>query len=249
MSTSGPTAGTMARTFQEIRNTPRLSRDDECALARRIRQGHDEAINDLVTPNLAFVAKTARRYCGMGVPFEDLMHEGSLGLIEAARRFDGNRDTRFIGYAVWWIRKYLAEAVARQGPNIRVPLARGPRPDGDARRRPRRFREISLESTTTVDGGLALSEVLTDPHAVLIDDRLIHDEAGWCVDDAVARLPRVERFVLRHRFGLAGTGEQTLNEVGRAMGVTRERVRQIEIRAKTRLRRILRTRYCMQRPV
>lgn len=249
MPTSGPTAGTMARTFQEIRKTPRLSRDDECALARRIRQGHDEAINDLVTPNLAFVAKTARRYCGMGVPFEDLMHEGSLGLIEAARRFDGTRETRFIGYAVWWIRKYLAEAVARQGPNIRVPLARGRTVEGETRPRPRRFREVSLETTTTVDGGLALSEVLADPQAEPVEERLIHMEAGWCVDDAVSRLPRVERFVLRRRFGLAGDTEQTLNEVGRAMGVTRERVRQIEIRAKTRLRRILRTRYRMHRPV
>src|SRR5262252_9144151 len=101
--------------LREIAKLPRLSADEERALGHRIRDEHDEeAITRLVEANLRFVVSYAKRYRGLGVSFLDLIHEGNLGLIEAARRFDPARNVKFISYAVWWVREAMMQAMADQ---------------------------------------------------------------------------------------------------------------------------------------
>ena len=111
----------MSHYSAEIGRHPRLTTEDERRISVRIHDGDDDAVQELVTPNLAYVATIARQYLHRGVPFEDLLHEGALGLIEAARRFDPERNIRFVVYAAWWIRKFLAEATYRQGRQVVPP--------------------------------------------------------------------------------------------------------------------------------
>jgi RNA polymerase primary sigma factor len=111
----------LARYSRDIAAYPPLSVDEELALATRIRDGDREAVDALVRANLRFVVTVARRYQDHGVPIEDLINEGNLGLLRGAARFDGSKGARFITYAVWWIRQALFTAVAEQGRPVRVP--------------------------------------------------------------------------------------------------------------------------------
>src|SRR5438477_8019933 len=108
-------AGTLSAYLREIAKLPRLTVDEERALGARIREDRDElAITRLVEANLRFVVSYAKRYRGLGVSFLDLIHEGNLGLIEAARRFDPERNVKFITYAVWWVRESMMHVLADQ---------------------------------------------------------------------------------------------------------------------------------------
>src|SRR6266705_3409417 len=112
---SGDDASTLAAYLREIGKLPRLTVDEERALGARIQRERDEAaISRLVESNLRFVVSYAKRYRGLGVSFLDLIHEGNLGLIEAARRFDPGRNVKFITYAVWWIREAMMHALSDQ---------------------------------------------------------------------------------------------------------------------------------------
>jgi len=123
---AGPlSAGNSLATYlQEIRAFPLLTRADEEALARRIRNGDGEALNTLVCANLRFVVSVAKKYQKLGVSLGDLIDEGNLGLIRAAERFDETKGAKFISYAVWWIRQALLQALAEQAHTVRVPLSR-----------------------------------------------------------------------------------------------------------------------------
>src|SRR5690349_18737951 len=100
--------------LRTIANLPRLTQQEEQDLARRIKRGDEAALRGLVEGNLRFVVSYAKRYRGLGVPFLDLIHEGNLGLMEAARRFDPERNVKFITYAVWWIRQAIMHALSGQ---------------------------------------------------------------------------------------------------------------------------------------
>lgn len=234
---AGTVGSIMGRYSRVMRRKPRLSRGDEVRLADRIREGEDDAVGELVTPNMAYVAKIARQYSGRGVPFEDLLHEGALGLMEAARRFDPEREIRFVVYAAWWIRKFMNEALFRQARQIVPPKRRPILDNGERGYHP--LREVSLDADVAPDTDVPLRDMLSDPRDLGADDRLVHDEMGATVAEAVAGLEPVERFVIERRFGLDGRQALTLREIGREMGVTRERIRQIEIRAKDKIRRCL----------
>src|SRR5256714_15530363 len=125
--------------LREIAKLPRLSVDEERSLGRRIRDDRDEAaVTRLVEANLRFVVSYAKRYRGLGVSFLDLIHEGNLGLIEAARRFDPSRNVKFITYAVWWVREAMMHVLADQTRAVSFPpklfavLRRGPGGGADA---------------------------------------------------------------------------------------------------------------------
>lgn len=110
--------------FHEISKIPLLKKEEERELARRIHAGDQEAFEKLIKSNLRFVVKIAQKYKNQGLPFEDLVNEGNLGLIEAARRFDETRGFKFISFAVWWIRHAIKKALTEQGRIVRIPLNR-----------------------------------------------------------------------------------------------------------------------------
>src|SRR5262245_58183453 len=122
MSRGNEDASTLTAYLREIAKLPRLSVDEERALAHRIQIEHDEsALNRLVESNLRFVVSYAKRYRGLGVSFLDLIHEGNLGLIEAARRFDPSRNVKFITYAVWWVREAMMHVLSDQTRAVSFP--------------------------------------------------------------------------------------------------------------------------------
>ena len=108
----------------EVSRTPLLTSDQEVAIARRVRRGDDEAMQELVKRNLRFVISVAKKYQNRGMALTDLIGEGNLGLMTAARKFDPDQGVKFISYAVWWIRQSILAALARQGRTVRVPLNR-----------------------------------------------------------------------------------------------------------------------------
>jgi RNA polymerase primary sigma factor len=111
----------LARYFSEIRQYPQLTREQECSLADDLKSGSLHARDELVEANLSFVVKVASEYRNLGIPFEDLLNEGNLGLIEAAHRFDASKGTKFITYAIWWIRKSILKALSERSTLVRVP--------------------------------------------------------------------------------------------------------------------------------
>jgi RNA polymerase primary sigma factor len=111
----------LSRYFSEIRDYPLLSKEREQALADRIKTGCRDSLNELIESNLSFVVKVASEYRNLGLPFEDLLNEGNVGLIEAAHRYDASKGTKFITYAIWWIRKSILKALSEHSSLVRVP--------------------------------------------------------------------------------------------------------------------------------
>lgn len=125
MSSSTPQTDTLVdRYFHEIEGSVGLSAAQEIEVARRIQDGDEEALSELVQANLRFVVSVAKQYQNLGLPLSDLINEGNLGLMVAARRFDGSKGFKFISYAVWWIRQSILQALAEQSRIVRLPLNR-----------------------------------------------------------------------------------------------------------------------------
>ena len=110
--------------FHEIEDSVGLSSEAEVAIAKQIKEGDEEALSDLVKANLRFVVSVAKQYQNLGLPLSDLINEGNLGLMIAAKRFDGSKGFKFISYAVWWIRHSILQALAEQSRIVRLPLNR-----------------------------------------------------------------------------------------------------------------------------
>jgi RNA polymerase primary sigma factor len=231
----------------------------------------DDPVRDhLVTSNQAFVAKIASTYRNFGLPFEDLMNEGNVGLLEAARRFDPARGNKFITYAVWWIRRSILRAVARhatvvRGSDYRSRQASEIRATGrslsrrlgrDAEREEigrelrltiakmdqilqARVRELPLDAPSSPSDDRTIMDRLVDDRALSPEAGMIQREDERLLRLAILRLPVQERTILAGRFGLRGAPVQTLEELGARLGLSRERVRQIEVVAKDRLRRAI----------
>ncbi|HEX6976262.1 MAG TPA: RNA polymerase sigma factor RpoD/SigA [Vicinamibacterales bacterium] len=258
--------------LRAIARLPRLTPERERELARRIQQHNDqEALRELVEGNLRFVVSYTKRFRGLGVPFLDLIHEGNLGLMEAARRFDPDRNVKFITYAVWWVRQAVTHALSGQTRAFTLPqklsgvAARFSREVSDLTEQLHRSptaREIAddldisegeVEALIRIgdrdvslsehmghgeEDGPELGELLPQVTVPPAEEQLVHRRLHARVHDALGELDDKEREVVELRFGLDRDGElRTLQEVGDILKLSRERVRQIESRAKEKLRR------------
>lgn len=227
---SGEDVSTLAAYLREIAKLPRLTVDEERELGARIQHDHDQAaISRMVESNLRFVVSFAKRYRGLGVSFLDLIHEGNLGLIEAAKRFDPTRNVKFITYAVWWIRESMMHALSDQTrafsfpPKLFAVLGTG-------------ADDVSLNDPVTADGSRHVADTLAQDQAP-IEDEMIHQADIDELTSALGELDGKEREIVRLRFGLEDDEPRTLQEIGDRLHLSRERVRQIESRAKDKLRR------------
>jgi RNA polymerase primary sigma factor len=227
--------------LREIARLPRLTVEEERELGNRIQRDRDEAaLTRLVECNLRFVVSYAKRYRGFGVSFLDLIHEGNLGLIEAARRFDPSRNVKFITYAVWWVRESMMHVLADQTRAFSFP----PKLFAVLRRVPGGGTDVSLNEPVRRAGHAAdegssreLGDLLEQDGVPAVDDEMIHQADLDELADAMRDLDGKEREVVRLRFGLEDDQPRTLQEIGDKLHLSRERVRQIETRAKDKLRR------------
>jgi RNA polymerase primary sigma factor len=256
-----------------IAKLPRLTADEERELGLRVKNHQDgAALRRLVEGNLRFVVSYAKRYRGLGVPFLDLIHEGNLGLMEAARRFEPERNVKFITYAVWWIRQAITHALsgqtrafslpqklsavaARFGREVtqlteqlqRTPTDREIAEDLSISEREVEAlirigdRDLSLSDHVGARDdaeGPELGELLQQATVPPAEEALVRERLHAGVRGALGELDEKEREVIERRFGLDRDGEpRTLQEVGDALGLSRERIRQIESKAKEKLRR------------
>jgi RNA polymerase primary sigma factor len=270
-STPDAEVATLRRYLKEIGRYPPLNHEQEVELARRIQAGDDEAVREMVEANLRFVVAYAKRYRNPNVPFLDLIHEGNLGLIQAAKKYDPSQeghDVKFITYAGWWIRQAILHALAEHAGSFRLPQKQANTLYRMERIRSllaERFgrapsdRELSEELGITVDdvkvltrasrsslslnepvdsnGDSELGDLLEQTGLPDTDELLLRESFSRALGDALAELPARERKVLELRFGLDDDQPKTLREIGEVMGLSRERVRQIESRALNKLRR------------
>src|SRR6185295_4545079 len=211
--------------LREIAKLPRLTPDEERVLGHRIRDERDDAaITRLVEANLRFVVSYAKRYRGLGVSCLDLIHEGNLGLIEAARRFDPARNVKFITYAVWWIRDAMMHVLADQTRAFSFP----PKLFATLHNR---HEDVALNEPIAGGGQDGPSRQLEDVlalDAVPIDDEMIHQSDLDELAEALRDLDGKEREIVCLRFGLDDDEPRTLQEIGDRLHLSRERVRQIE---------------------
>ena len=259
------TADALASYLAEVRRTPLLSPEAEAALGRRIVQGDEQALQELVKGNLRFVVQVALKYRGHGLPLADLINEGNLGLLHAARKFDPTRGTRFITYAVWWIRQASMHALAAGGGVVRLPVKQaemlaklrrefeaiqrvtGTDPTVDALAQAldmppadvadllRAYRpHLSLDAPLTEEGDITRLDVLAAEHLPSSEAAYVSAAMHQEVHDLLARLEPRQAAILRARFGFDGE-PQSFAEIGRALGLSRERVRQLEAQARRQL--------------
>jgi RNA polymerase primary sigma factor len=243
-----------------------LTREEERELARRKDDGDEEAKKRLIESNLRLVMAITRNYTKANVPLLDLIQEGNLGLIRAVEKFDYKLGYKFSTYATWWIRQAITRALADQGRTIRLPvhvadqvrrllrarrqlaqkfnreptLAELAKETQQTEERVRELLElmenpVSLE-TPVGDGESLYGDLIEDVHALAPHEQSAEQARARELAGALENLnPRMRR-VLSLRFGLDGEIPQTLEEVGTQLGITRERVRQLETRALRELR-------------
>ncbi|HSE82895.1 MAG TPA: sigma-70 family RNA polymerase sigma factor [Gaiellaceae bacterium] len=256
-----PTQDPLKLYVRQIGDGPLLTPAEERELARRKDEGDEWAKRRLIECNLRLVMSITRNYVNSGVPLLDLIQEGNLGLIRAVEKFDYRLGFKLSTYATWWIRQAVTRAIADQGRTIRLPvhvvdqvrrvmrarriltqkLNRDPLPEEIAAESGidlKRVNElfdlvedpVSLE-TPVGDGDSMYGDMLEDENSEQPDAALAELLRGVELQEALASLNERMRHVLELRFGLNGQQPRTLEEVGSELGVTRERVRQLESRA------------------
>ncbi len=244
-----------------------LTAAEEVELAKRIERGDRQAKELMINSNLRLVVSIAKRYQGHGLSLLDLIQEGIIGLIRAAEKFDHRRGFKFSTYATWWIRQAVQRGVANKSRTIRIPvhivereqkiaraerllaprLGRVPSEEEIAEESKlplKQVREVrqaaravaSLDKPMGEDSGAAFGDLLPSEQAA-VEEELEVSLREEALGRAVGQLPERERRVLTLRYGLAGHEPRSLEAIGRELGVTRERVRQIEAEALERLAR------------
>ena len=252
--------------LQEIGREDLLTAEEEVELAQRIKKGDCEALEKLTKANLRFVVSVAKQYQNQGLSLPDLINEGNLGLIKAAEKFDETRGFKFISYAVWWIRQSIHQAIAEQSRIVRLPQnqvgsvskinralnkfeqenERRPNVSEIAEKTdlPEEKVEVALKSNTrhvSVDAPFSdsddnsLLDVLVNDDAPMADRSLVIESLRNEIAAALNILNDREQKIIKSFYGI-GCQEMTLEEIGHATGLTRERVRQIKEKAIRKLR-------------
>jgi RNA polymerase primary sigma factor len=253
--------------LSQIAKFPLRSEEEEKQLGRRIQQGDKEALRCLIESNLRFVVSYVKKYRGMGLAMLDLINEGNLGLIEAAKRYDPDRNVRFISYAVWWIRQAVIHALTQSAriynlpqklsdqislmkkktAELKVDLGREPSRDEIARAMGVNEEEIEdLEilsekdlylSDRIADSNLEVGGQIEDRNSPSVEYQIVKSSIQQQVREILAELDEKEALVLKLRFGLDDDRPLTLQQIGDRLNLTRERIRQIEQKAMRKLSR------------
>jgi RNA polymerase primary sigma factor len=261
--------------LKQINRIPLMSAEEEAEVARRAQNGDQAALDQLVQANLRFVVSVAKKYVNQGVPIEDLVNEGNMGLIKAAQRFDVDRGYKFISYAVWWIRQAILVALSQGSRIVRIPLNRSsmlykigrasreldqrlgrvPTPEEIARHLDLPVEEVeetmrisnshvSLDMTMSEEGDdKSFLSYLEDEDATRPDEYAENELLGESMRKALDTLDERERRIMELYFGLNGEEPLTLEDIGKRLGLTRERIRQIKEHAVQRLRHHSRAKY------
>lgn len=255
--------------LNEIRQYPRLTPEQERQLAMGCARGDPEAIRTMVNSNLRLVVSVAKEYTGRGVPLLDLIQEGSIGLLVAARKFDYTRDCRFSTYATKWIRQGVSRCTLNHAGVIRVPMhtmekmrkllavrallqqQTGEQPSAEeiAERSDIPVDKVyellellpevcSLDTPLKEDGDSTLGLLLEDMAAPQPQEELVRQELKYTMDSLLGMLPQRQRQVLSLRFGMEDQTCHTLEEIGAILGISKERARQIERQAISKLQKL-----------
>ena len=256
----------LERYLQEINKEPMITPEEEVVLAHRIHNGDDEALEQLTKANLRFVVSVAKQYQGQGLGLIDLINEGNVGLITAAKKFDETRGFKFISYAVWWIRQSILQALAENSRLVYLPLnqvnnlTKIHRFLSDFAQKNERTpsneeiaealdidvekvktimqssgRPTSMDAPLADDEGSCLLDLLQSRDGSNTERDLITGSLITEVSSAVRKLPERERKVVEMFFGLNGP-EMNLEDIGRELHLSRERVRQLKEKALKLLR-------------
>jgi RNA polymerase primary sigma factor len=237
-----------------------LTHQEQVDLFKRARTGDDHARKQIIKRNLRLVVSVVKKYRGMGLPFEDLIQEGNIGLMRAVEKFDPDRGTRFSTYATWWIRQAVGKAIHDKGRTIRLPVPMGEKArkvgrvtsalSAELGREPTaeeaavrlgwsadQVREVGrvLPDATSLDrpisneeGASSLGEFLADEAVSETLDTVIREmDVAW-LRKGIGRLPTKARYVLMRRYGLDEQDPPTLAELAAELGISRERVRQLQ---------------------
>jgi RNA polymerase primary sigma factor len=211
-----------------------LAKEEELTLARQARAGDEDTRRRLVEKNLRLVVSVAKRYRGMGLPFEELIQEGNIGLMTAVERFDPEMGDRFSTYATWWVRQAIGRAIADKGRVVRLPVHAGEKARKTARVRNALSAQLGREPTYE-EVASELREFVEDEGASEMPDGVIRQMENARLIEAIEGITDRERHVLVRRYGLDGRESATLAELGEELGTTRERVRQLQRNAERRL--------------
>jgi RNA polymerase primary sigma factor len=259
---------TLEKYFTEVSNVSMITPDEEVNLAQRIREGDQLALEKLVKSNLRFVVSVAKQYQNRSLPLNDLINEGNLGLIKAAKKFDETKGFKFISYAVWWIRQSIMQALAEQSRIVRLPMnksgainqirrayaeleqkyEREPteeeladildmKPNEIRNTLGAEVKQTSMDAPFGEEESGSLLDVLENQTTGPTDGQMVfNDSLKVETLRALSTLTAREREVIMMSFGIALDNPFTLEEIGDAMGLTRERVRQIREKALQKLR-------------
>jgi len=264
---SGEESALLKRYLREISRFPLLTPEEEKEIGAKVQAGDKEALQKLVESNLRFVVSFSKKYRGWGLSFQDLINEGNIGLIEAAKRFDPNKGVKFITYAVWWIRQAIIHALSEQGGPFRIPqkqanllynihktiaamtpmLERAPTPGEVAEEldvpqenvevlMQAETEDLPLESGSDEDSDFQLLDKIEQFTMPPVDQNLMEESFKKLLSGMLKDLDEKEQQVLLLRFGLDGSEPHTLKEVGDKLGLSRERIRQIETQALKKLK-------------